>query len=489
MSDRVTAELAAQTILKRRKIRGDVVEWALHAGFQPAGHHRYLLNKLRLLSTGAIRRLAVFMPPGSAKSTYCSLLFPPFYLANHPDHLVLGASHTTELAKRWGRRVRNTIIDHSTTLGIDVSQEAAADRWKLEQGGEYKAAGVGTGIAGFRADLVVIDDPIRSRDDADSQLIRDKHWEWYKADVNPRVKPDARYVLIQTRWHDDDLAGRIIDEMAKGGDQWDIVSIPAEARTNDPLGRQPGELLWGDDAYGYAKLLAEQKATQTPRNWSALYQQEPSPESGTFFHADWLRAYTTPPPLHTMMVYGASDYAVTEDGGDYTVHLIVGVDPENRIYLLDCWRGQAAPDNWVEAFCDLVKLWKPLGWAEELGQIRASIGPFLETRMRARKAYVAREQFPTKSNKAVRAQSIRGRMSIDALYVPVHAAWYADFRAELLSFPAGKHDDQVDALGLIGQLLDLMVPGRTPIAQEPDRTDAYAEFGMGARKDVDLTTF
>jgi len=488
MNDRVTAQLAAETILKRRKIRSDVVEWAKHAGYQPAAHQRYLLRQLRRLALGDIRRLAVFMPPGSAKSTYCSLLFPPFYLANHPDHLVLGAAHTTELAKRWGRRVRNNIIDHATTLGIDVSQEAAADRWKLEQGGEYKAAGVGTGIAGFRADLVIIDDPVRSREDADSELVRNKHWEWYKADVNPRVKPDARWVLIQTRWHEDDLAGRIIDEMAKGGDQWEIISIPAEAGANDPLGREPGELLWGDDNYGYAKLLAEQKATQTARNWSALYQQEPSPESGTFFNAEWLRGYTTPPPLHTLQCYGGSDYATKDGEGDFTVHVVVGVDPQNHIYLLDLWRGQATPDKWVEAFCDLVKLWKPLGWAEEMGQIKAAVGPFLETRMRARSAYVAREGFPTKCNKAVRAQSIRGRMSLDKLYVPVYAPWYADFRAELLSFPAGKHDDCVDALGLVGQLLDLMVPGRTPVSQEPDRKDAYSEF-VSARPDVDLVTF
>ena len=153
---------------------------------------------------------------------------------------------------------------------------------------------------------------------------------------------------------------------------------------------------------------------------------------------------------------------MTDKGGDYTVHVVVGLDPEGRIYLLDLWRQQASSDKWVDAFCDLVIEWKPLDWAEEQGQIKAGIGPFLSKRQGERKAYVARQTFPTRGDKAVRAQSIRGRMALDGLHVPIRAPWYADFRAELLSFPAGKHDDQVDALGLIGQLLDMMTAGRKP---------------------------
>jgi predicted phage terminase large subunit-like protein len=129
------------------------------------------------------------------------------------------------------------------------------------------------------------------------------------------------------------------------------------------------------------------------------------------------------------------------------------------MYLLDCWRKQSASDEWIESFCDLVTEWKPIGWAEEKGQISASIGPALDRRCRERKAYIYREQFPTRGDKAVRAQSIRGLMALEGLYVPINAPWYQEFKSELLSFPAGKHDDQVDALGLIGQLLDQMVPG------------------------------
>src|SRR5215813_6597706 len=163
---------------------------------------------------------------------------------------------------------------------------------------------------------------------------------------------------------------------------------------------------------------------------------------------------------------GGSDYAVTSDGGDYTVHVVVGVDVDSRIYLLDLWRGQSSPEVWVREWCRLVREWCPLDWAEEKGQITAGVGPFIEQEARRNKAFVNREQFPTRGDKSVRAQSIRGRMSIDGLYVPTSAPWFADFRAELLSFPAGRHDDQVDALGLVDKLLDVMIDGRHPPKRE-----------------------
>ena len=339
-------------------------------------------------------------------------------------------------------------------------------------GGEYYAAGVGTAIAGFRANGALIDDPIRSREDADSQRVRDKTWDWYKSDLLPRLRPDGWVTLIQTRWHEDDLAGRILAEMAAGGEVWEVVCLPAEAEAGDLLGRKPGEMLW-DDEYGYGNVLREARATQPPRNWSALYQQRPAPETGDYFQADWLRPYVSEPPRETLNVYGGSDYAVTSDGGDYTTHIVVGVDPENRMYLLDLWRGQTTSDIWVEAWCDLVRKWKPAFWAEEKGQITSGVGPFLVQRAKERQAYTVREQFVSRGDKAIRAQSIRGRMAMLGLYVKQGAAWLPDLRAELLGFPAGKHDDQVDALGLIGQLLEKISAGQKPKPTKPTIRDGY----------------
>jgi predicted phage terminase large subunit-like protein len=473
----ISPQTAARQLLKRRRIRASLVAWARHCGYEPARHHRLLIEKLTQVANGEIDRLAVFMPPGSAKSTYGSILFPPWFMARAPGRSIIAASHTTELAQKWGRKVRNLIAEHGPTLAAVLSQDSqAAGRWALASGGEYYAAGVGTGITGFRADGAIIDDPIRSREDADSETVRERTWEWYKSDLLTRLRPGGFVVLIQTRWHEDDLAGRVLEEMAKGsGDRWSVLSLPAEAEENDPLGRAPGEWLW-DDAYGYAKFLAREKATQIPRNWSALYQQRPTPETGDYFKEEWLRPYTKAPARATLNVYGASDYAVTSDGGDYTVHVIVGVDPEGKMWLLDLWRKQASSDVWVEGVCDLVLEWKPWLWAEEQGQIKSGIGPFLDQRLIERKAWIGREQFPTRGDKAVRAQSIRGRMALQGLHVPTAAPWYAAFRSELLSFPAGKHDDQVDALGLLGQLLDQVSSGRKPKVPVAEEETGYKPF-------------
>ena len=191
------------------------------------------------------------------------------------------------------------------------------------------------------------------------------------------------------------------------------------------------------------------------------------------------RSYESWPARDTLAIYGASDYAVTADGGDYTVHVVVGVDPDGHMYLLDMWRKQAASDEWVDAFCSLVKEWKPREWAEEQGQIKAGVGPFLERMQRERQAWVYRREFPTRGDKSVRARSIQGRMALDGLYVPQRAAWYATLRSELLSFPAGKHDDIVDALGLVGQLLDHITPGNKPKPVEKREIDSgYRRFGF-----------
>ncbi len=259
----------------------------------------------------------------------------------------------------------------------------------------------------------------------------------------------------------------MLEQIERGEIKGRVISFPAIAEAGDQLGRAPGEYLWDEPGgYNYGAFLRARQRETSPMMWAALYQQRPAPEEGDYFKAAWLKSCATLPDRNTMRVYGGSDYAVTADGGDYTVHLVVGLDPEGRMYLLDLWRDQTSSDEWIEAFCDLVEYWKPMGWAEEQGQIKAGVGPFLDRRQRERQTYCYREAFPTRGDKAVRAQSIRGRMALEGLYVPVHAGWCSAFRSELLSFPAGKHDDQVDALGLVGQLLDKMVPGVKPQSPE-----------------------
>jgi predicted phage terminase large subunit-like protein len=434
----------------------------------PAAHHRLILAELEAVAAGENDRLMLFLPPGSAKSTYASDLFPAWYLAQKRGLSIIGASNTADLAGDFSRRVRRRVRDHGLLLGYGLDREAE-DLWTTTNGGRYRAAGVGVAIAGNRADLALIDDPVKSREAADSELQRDRTWSWFESDLLSRLKPSGAIVLIMTRWHEDDLAGRLLERQPN---EWRVLRLPAVADSaDDPLGRKPGEWLWSDDAYGYAADIQRKRGLTEARTWSALYQQQPAPDTGDYFKADWLRSIDVLPDPSKLRVYGGSDYAVTAGGGDYTVHAVVGLDADDRMYLLDLWRGQTDSAAWVEAYCDMVLRWKPIGWAEESGQIRAGVGPFLDRRTRERRAFVARQAFPTRGDKSVRAQSIRGRMSQCGLYVPSGAEWWPALRSELLTFPAGKHDDQVDALGLIGQLLDTMTTPQKarPVGPPRDR--------------------
>jgi len=418
---------------------------------------------------GKIKRLMGFMPPGSAKSTYTSVVFPTHFLGRFRRSQIILACYDSDLPRKLGRRARSIITQPKFKRIFDCTispESAAADEWALTNGSEWMAKGITTGISGNRADGIIWDDPIKNREAADSEVIREKTWSEYQDALLTRKKPQAFEVGITTRWHEDDLAGRILPLNYAGesgwikcrdGNDWYVVCLPAECeREDDILGREIGEILWPE---WFSKDFFATFKRQT-RTWNALYQQRPAPETGDFFQADWLKPYQKMPDRRTLNIYGASDYAVTQDEGNYTVHIVVGVDPAHRVYLLDLWRSQASPDKWIEAFCDMVAFWRPIGWAEETGQIKASIGPFLEKRLRERQLYIARAKFPTKGDKAVRAQSIRGRMAQDGLYVPIHAPWFPDFKRELMTFPAARNDDQVDCLGLIGQILDKMISGR-----------------------------
>lgn len=481
MSLSVSPQDAAKELIKRRSVRRSLTEWARYKGFEPGPHHALIIKVLEAFVFGdEYDVLLLHAPPGSAKSTYLSVLFPSWYLANFPKNNILFATHSGEFAQRWGRRVRNDIVNDGLILGIDMSSDnAASDRWALQQGGEYYGVGAGVGISGFRADLGICDDLFGNREDAWSEIVRKKRWDWYVDDFGHRTKPNAKRVLMNTRWHEEDVAGRVIEQIKSGTVRGKVIDIPAIAEGNDPVGRKPGEYLWDDPTgYNYGSFLRQRQKESSPMMWSALFQQRPAPEEGDYFKDQWLLPYDKHPPLETLRIYGASDYAVTADGGDYTVHGVLGLDPDGRPWLLDIWRGQTDSAVWIDAWCDLVKQWKPMEWGEEAGQIRSAVGPFIDRRAKERQAFVYRRQVPSKSDKAIRAQSIRGLMAMRGLMVPHKAAWYPAFRAELLGFPSGKHDDQVDVISLIGQLLDTAFDGVRPGDDDEDRDQPRGRSGV-----------
>lgn len=435
-------------------------------GYRDASHHRLIARHLEAVERGEITRLMITVPPRHGKSMLASEFFPAWYLGRNPEHYVVTATYAQDLADDFGRKVKNQISDATFQAifpGVGLAGDSkSAKRFHIEgieggyehslsQKGAYYAVGVGGPLTGRGAHLLLIDDPVKNREDAESEVIRKKTKEWYTSTAYTRLMPGGRIVVIQTRWHEDDLSGWLLTE--HGHEGWVVLELPA---INDK-----GEALWPDQ-YDVPALEKIRQAIG-PRDWSALYQQRPSPETGNYFKREWIHLVDHLPPLDTMMKYGGSDYAVTADGGDFTVHAVLGLDPQGDPWLLDLWRQQASSDIWVQSFCDLVKKWKPIGWGEETGQIKSGVGPFLRRAMMENGAYVAREQFSTGGgDKAVRAQSFRGLIATRGLRIHRDAPWLASLIAEMMSFPVGVHDDQVDALGLVGQLIDRMANGQQP---------------------------
>lgn len=436
-------------------------------GYSDAPHHRQIARKLEAVERGEIKRLMIFMPPRHGKSMLASEFFPAWYMGRNPDQYVVAATYGQDLADDFGRKVKGqiedasyqaifpgvTLLENSRSVrrfhinGIDGGYEHAT-----KQNGAYYAVGVGGPLTGRGAHLLLIDDPVKDRETADSEVFRRRIRDWYTSTAYTRLMPGGRIVVIQTRWHEDDLSGWLLKE--HGHEGWDVLSLPALSDSG---------ALWPAQ-YPVETLERIQKAVGT-RDWSALYQQRPTPESGDYFKREWFQYYDTLPQY--LQIYGASDYAITAKGGDYTVHGIFGVDRNADIYLIDVWRQQTTSDVWIDAFLDLVKKHKPIQWAEEQGQIIKSLDPFINKRSQERSIYVAREQFTSLTDKASRAQSIRGRMAMGKVKFPRNAPYLAELERELLTFPVGVNDDQCDVLSLFGRMLDQLSSKAPPKANKP----------------------
>lgn len=267
------AECLEQTV-------GGLSQWAETVirsyGQTPATHHQLLLRELEALSRGEHDRLMVQMPPGSAKSTYASMLFPAWWLAQHPRDSVIAASHTAALATYFGRRARIVVEEETQSLGYAITRHDRANgHWTTNSGGEYYAVGIHGAMIGRRADLAIIDDPVKSQLEADSLKLRDRMWDWVRSDLVPRLKPKARLILIMTRWHQDDLCGRLL---AQNPDEWRCLRLPALAEQGDLLNRPPGAALWPE--WEDHQALDRRRSTIGDRAWWAQYQQSPDPIRG-----------------------------------------------------------------------------------------------------------------------------------------------------------------------------------------------------------------
>lgn len=480
--------MAASELLRRRVARSSCAEFCRYIAPDepPAAHHALLCDSLDDVATGHLRRLMVFMPPGSAKSTYGSVRFPAYFIGKWPQRSIICASYGENLATSFGRKVRNIVgtDQYQRLFGVSLAPDLKAKgEWETSAGGAYLARGVGSGIAGRRSDLGLIDDPVRGREDADSELIRDRAWGWYLADFLPRLKPGGAQIIIQTRWHVDDLSGRILPDGWNGesgdfegfdGQTWRVVCLQAEAGANDPLGRKPGEWLWPEwfTPDHWAEVKAAQVAADI-RNWASLYQQTPEVESGTFFKREWFNRYRVGDEPKRLSRYGASDYAVTDNGGDFTEHGVAGFDENEDLWLLDWWHGQATADVWIEEELRLAGKHNPICWVAEGGVIRRSVEPFLKKAMRESN-YVRIEWIPSNKDKAANARSFQGLAAQGKVWIP-RTEWGDRLLDQLVRFIPNTNyqDDGVDVCGLFGRLLDQTYGPRSAKPLERTQRDTY----------------
>ncbi|RYF94777.1 MAG: hypothetical protein EON95_04065 [Caulobacteraceae bacterium] len=457
-------------------------------GLRLGAHHRLWLEKLEAVERGEIKRLMGFMPPGSAKSTYGVDVFTPWFLARQANRSVLVVTYATALAGRRGRKARNVTRQPGFAKVFGVAPErgrASVIDWGLDNGSEWMGAGMLAGITGNRADLIVIDDPVKGRAEADSDLIRKRTREEFDDTVRTRLKSGGRIVLVQTRWHEDDLAGSLLPTdydgqsgpvLCRDGEVWEVVNIPAQAeREDDPLRRKVGDYLWPE--YWNADHWPQFKLNV--RTWNALYQQRPRPVEGAYFERGWFKRFQEHELPRHLRYYGTSDYAVTEGGGDYTRLLVWGVDAEFNLWRVASWGGQTSSDQWIERQCDLIADFRRRGgirrWFGEAGVIQRAVEPMLRAKMKARSVSCPLEWLSSGQDKATRARSAQSLVREGRIFVRDDGDGDC-FIDECAGFPFGRHDDEVDCLSLIGRSIDRLSAPVASWRKLPEYAESYDPF-------------
>ena len=342
---------AAKLLMQRRALRKDFASWC-EVGLsdfnqKPAPHHRFMAKYLEGVNRGDIDRLMIQMPPGHAKSTYGSVLFPPYFMHHHPGAQLIAASAGSSLAEDFAGKVLGLIEDHGPALGYSFENHNR-ELFYTTNRCRFKSTGVGGKIAGSRADLIVVDDPFGGRKEADSEIVRDATYDWFRGDLMGRLKPGGRVILIMTRWHEDDLAGRLLMD---NGSRWTILKLPAIAEEDDIMGRAPGELLWPD--YYTPEVMAEKRREAGEREWAAQYQQRPAPASGVMFEIDKLTVAPAVPAKVKRIRFW--DLAASEKIGsrdpDYTVGVKLALTEEKTLIVEDVKRVRGGPETVERLIC------------------------------------------------------------------------------------------------------------------------------------------
>lgn len=418
-------------------------------GFIEGSHHRLMGEAFDRIIDGSNKRLIINLGPRHTKSEFASRLLPSFYLGHYPDHKIIQASHTSDFATAFGRRVRNLVATDKykklfpdTTL---VADSKAAGRWSTSAEGEYFAIGVGGAVSGHGANLLIVDDPHTEQDYV--QALRgdtdvfDKVYEWYTAGPRQRLQPGGSLVLVMTRWHMRDLTGRLVNSMVSGrGDQWEIIEFPAILPDTD-------ESLWPE--YWPYQELANTRKTLSVSQWNAQYLQNPTAEEGALVKREWWKTWVQPePPVCEFIIQSwdtaflktqRADYSACTSWGVFNLPDEEGIDRANVI-LLGAYKERLEFPDLKRKALELYKKRKPDAFIVEA----KAAGLPLIFELRAMGIPVE-EYCPSRGNdKVVRVNAVSDLFRSGLVWCP-DTRWADEVKEEFAGFPMAAHDDYVDS--------------------------------------------
>jgi predicted phage terminase large subunit-like protein len=395
----------------------------------------------------------LLLPPGAAKSTYTSVIFPAWWMAMNPQSAVIAASHTASLAYSFGRKVRDLMTANASRLEIGLARHAGgAGQFDLRTGGNYFAIGVRGAVTGRRADLALIDDPISCFRDAESPRSRDLLWNWFRSELVTRLKPHARLVVAMTRWHHDDLAGRLLEQP-----DWTTICLPALAEEDDPMGRLPGDALWPE--WEDKEAILAKRAVLGERTFVTMYQQAPQREQGRLFDLALVKTVLQVPLGQAVRAWDLAGSSDISRDPDWTVGIKL-VCTENREFVVADVRRVRIIANEVPDFIREVAEGDGKAVRIALSQDPGQAGVFQISALTKHLYGYSITSMPNSTSKLLRAGAVATQMNAGNVGI-LRAAWNADFMSELEGFPYGAKDDQVDALAYaFNTLADLPPPAR-----------------------------
>lgn len=442
--------------------------------YEIPAHVALLDRKLRELFYGRLNGLIVAEPPRHGKSNLISRGLPAWWIGRRPDNRVLLGSYEGTLAASWGRKARDIVQLHGPSLfGVTTRQDSkAAEHWNIHgRDGGMDTAGVGGSFTGRGGNLVIMDDPIKNAEQANSQTYREKIWDFWMSTIETRAEPGCKFVLVQTRWHKDDLAGRVLAQIENGEYKgWEHLRLPALSEGKDDLlGRPEGEALWPERFPKEALLELKNRwnadtARLGPYWWDAIYQQRPAPKSGGQFKRAWFRYFKQDDTYYYLddrtfekdecWKFFTIDLAASEkESADFFVVGVWAVTPEGDLLLVDLVRDKITSPEKRRLILRMYVRYQPVFIGVESNAYQLSMVQELEAKG------LPAEAIPAKGDKVARSMVAQTRMKIGKMWLRSSAPWLTEVEDELAFFPKGEHDDIVDVVSMAAnKLADYAVP-------------------------------